>query len=481
MKLKRIIKDLPVRVAKGSKEIEITGISSHSKIVGPGNLYIAKKGAKYDGNDFIQEAIAAGAVAIITDIFNPFLEGVTQIIAENVESIESEIARNFYGDPASDLSLIGITGTSGKTTTTYLLKYLLEANWATGLIGTIERIIGDMRLRSDLTTPDCLTLYKIFHEMRLAHIEKVCMEVSSHALTQNRVEGLHFDLAIYTNLSEEHLDYHDGMEAYREAKAKLFAMQAKDGVALLNRDDPYTPYMEKAAKGRVVFYGIDQEGEYQAKEIVSDLEGSRFIWVTPEGEYPLQVPLIGRFNVYNTLAAVSGAHLLGVSVAEIQKRLPHFSQVAGRLQKVPTREGFHIFVDFAHKPDALKKVLEALEPLKKGRLITLFGCGGERDREKRPKMAHIAEQFSDLVILTSDNPRGENPLDIIEEIREGFKQENHLIEPDRKEAIRKGIEQLKEGDILLIAGKGHETEQIFHYQHIAFDDAKIAEEIYVGR
>ncbi len=467
MKLKKLIDGLDIKVVKGSKEIEIAGISNHSKEVGPGFLYIAKRGHSHDGNQYVNDAILAGAIAILSDLYNPFLEGVTQLIAKDTQAIEATLAAKFYDNPHEKLFLVGITGTNGKTTTSYLVRHILgEA----GLMGTIECIIGEHRIKSDLTTPDCITCYKRLKEMCSAKLPAAVMEVSSHALAQNRVEGILFDVVLFTNLTPEHLDYHENMEVYAKEKRKLFSKLKKGGVAIVNGDDRFI-------ECESITYAIDAPADFRATAIEMDLSGSRFILQFQGEKIPIEIPLMGRFNVYNVLAAIAVAHVRGIGMKEISDRLKTFQPVLGRLQKVPSKKGTHVFVDFAHKPDALENVLRTLEELKQGRIITVFGCGGNRDREKRPKMAAIAENYSDVVIVTSDNPRNEDPEEIIREIQKGFTKKSYVIEIDRKKAIGMGLALLEKGDILLIAGKGHETNQIFANRTIFFDDALITQEL----
>ncbi len=472
MQLKKLIDGLDIKVVKGSKAIDISGISSNSKEVGPGFLYIAKRGKTHDGNRYVSDAILAGASAILSDLYNPFLESVTQLIASDTTALEPLLAKRFYDNPHEKLFLIGITGTSGKTTTSYLIKHLLDD---CGLIGTIESIIGEHRIKSELTTPDCITCYKLLKEMSFAKLSSAVMEVTSHALSQNRVEGLQFDIALFTNLTPEHLDYHENMDAYTKEKAKLFSKLKENGVAIMNRDDPSSVFMKTDRK--ILTYGIENDADFKAKDITMDLLGSKFTLEYEGKEEIFQIPLIGKFNIYNALAAIAVALVKGIDISEIKSRMGTFNSVPGRLEPVCCNKEAHIFVDFSHKADALKNVLETLFELKKGKMITVFGCGGNRDREKRPKMAKIAEDYSDIVIVTSDNPRNEDPEEIIREIQKGFTKKTYLIEVDRKKAIEKGISLLEKGDILLIAGKGHETNQIFAERSIFFDDVKVAEEL----
>lgn len=467
MKLKQLIKDLDIQVARGTLAVEITGLTSNSKYVAPGYLFIAKRGKTFDGNDFIGEARLAGAVAVLTDIFNPFLENITQLITRDVQLFEPILADRFYQSPSSHLFLVGITGTNGKTTTNYIIKHLLGS---CGLMGSIERIIGEHRTYSDFTTPDLLTCQKCLREMVASGMQNGTMEVCSHGLHQERVAGIEFNVGIFTNLSEEHLDYHKTMEAYAEEKAKLFSHLKRDGAAVINADDPWSDFMIARSFHPIITFGIEKGADYHATDISLSLTGTRFIL---NGEVEIHTPLIGRFNVYNVLAAIAVARIRGIAMKTIQERLLSFPPVLGRLQQI----GSNIFVDHAHKPVALQSVLSTLRTLCKGRLITVFGCGGDRDRGKRPLMAKIAEEYSDTVIVTNDNPRNEHPMSIIEEIKRGFTLKNYIIEPDRRKAIEKGVSMLCEQDVLLIAGKGHETKQIIDGKTIEFSDVKVAREM----
>lgn len=472
IKLKKLLEGLEIKLIKGAKDVEITGLSSNSKQVAPGFLYIAKRGMAHDGNEFVQDAILAGAVAILSDLFNPFLEGVTQIIVDDTKVFEPLLAARFYDYPFQKLFLVGITGTSGKTTTSYLIHHILEE---AGLIGTIESIIGQHHIKSDLTTPDCITCYKLLKEMCFENLTSAVMEVTSHALSQNRVEGISFDVAIFTNITPEHLDYHGTMDAYVREKAKLFKKLKPNGVAIVNQDDPMHSFMK--CDNKIITYGIEGNADYKAVDIQMDLTGSKFTIEFQGRREEIRSPLIGKFNVYNVLAAVATAIEKGICWEEIKKRVASFKSVPGRLERVNCKEGVFVFVDFSHKTDALKNVLETLQELRKKKIITIFGCGGNRDREKRPKMAKVAEEYSDLVIVTTDNPRNEDPEEIIREIQSGFERKNYIVEMDRKLAIQKGLAMLEKGDILLIAGKGHENSQIFADKSIFFDDVKVAEEL----
>ena len=393
------------------------------------------------------------------------------------------IAANYYRFASDELFMVGITGTNGKTTTSFLVKHLLDhLNKKCGLIGTIEYILGSVRYMARMTTPDVISNHKMLREMRLQGCLSAVMEVSSHALDQDRVFNIDFDVAIFTNLSLDHLDYHKNMEEYARAKNKLFTSlnqsSRKKKTAIVNKDSPWVDKILEGCFQNVLTYGIMNQADVMAKDICLSASLTTFNLVYKNKSYFCRSPLVGRFNVYNYLAAIS----LGLSNSfSPQKLIDIFSSfvaVPGRLEPVSNPLGIKIYVDFAHSDDALKNVLECLSELKTKRIITVFGCGGDRDRNKRPKMADVAEQFSDYTIVTSDNPRSENPENISLEIVRGFKKKkNYEVVLDRYFAIKRAIEISQVDDIILIAGKGHETYQIFAHQTIEFDDRKIAEEL----
>ena len=462
MKLKKLIKGLNIKV-KGSREIEITGICSHSQFVTPGNVFIAKRGKTFDAAAFIPEAIRTGAVAILTDIYNPFLQGVTQLITPELEEMEAIFAKRYYETEKSPLYTIGITGTNGKTTTAYLIHHLVPDF---GLMGTIETIIGKDRFANPLTTVDVVTNHKTFRDMREQGLKGVVMEVTSHALDQNRVSGIDFDSGIFTNLSQDHLDYHKTLGNYFKAKQKLFENCHQ---TIYNRDDPWSEQIERGG----ITFGIDRSSDLQAKNLRFSLEKTTFDLHYEGTITPIEVPLIGKFNVYNVLAALAAALSKGEPVKSVREKLLTFPGVIGRLERIGNPKGLHVFVDFAHTPEALASVLQTLHGLKMGKILTVFGCGGERDREKRPKMGAIAEKYSDVLIITSDNPRFEDPQLICQEIAAGLSKAP-WIEVDRKVAIERAISMAKGEDLVLIAGRGHESFQKIRGRIIPFDDREVA-------
>lgn len=488
MKLKKLFKDIDKIQIKGSKELEVSGICSNSKLVAPGNLFIAKKGFVDDGARYIAEAIAGGAAAVLTDMYDPSIKNVTQVIFPSVAEIEGLLAAQYYQSPSDELFMVGITGTNGKTTTTFLTKYLLDhLDGPSGLIGTIEYIIGKQRYQATRTTPDVVSNHKMLREMCLQGCRSALMEVTSHALDQGRVRNVHFDVAVFTNLTLDHLDYHGTMEVYANTKSLLFRSLGKDHaekrkkfppVAICNADSPWLERILEENDAKVMTYGIENKADLNASDISLTPAGTRFTIHYKGQKKECVTPLVGRFNVYNCLAATGVVLAKGYSLDKIIPLLASFPPVPGRLEPVANSLGLKIYVDFAHSDDALQNVLECLSELKTGKIYTVFGCGGDRDQTKRPKMAQVAEMFSDLCIVTSDNPRSEDPEKICAAIVEGFKNpSSYIVEVDRKKAIEKAIELATPQDIILLAGKGHETYQIFDHKTIEFDDRKMAAQI----
>jgi len=487
MKLKKLLKDIAVKEVKGSKDVLITGLCANSKVVAPGNLFVAKKGRVDDGAQYIHEAVDAGATAVLTDIYDPSFRQVTQIIHPNVQSIEALLAAHYYQYPSQELFVVGITGTNGKTTTSFLVKHLLDQlKCPCGLIGTIEYIVGKHRYQATRTTPDVISNHKMLREMVVQDCKAAVMEVTSHALDQGRSEHVEYDVAIFTNLTLDHLDYHQSMESYCQAKQKLFQSlnlkKNKPGIpfpatAIVNMDSPWHEKILQGCKANVLTYGLHSNAVVRAKDIQLTSMGTRFTISYNGEEVECHCALVGRFNVYNCLAAVCVGIVRKEPLKKLVTILTSFPAVPGRMQAVPNDLNLNIFVDFAHSDDALINVLDCLQEFKKGRIITVFGCGGDRDVSKRPKMAKAAEEFSDYCIVTSDNPRSENPEIICQQIANGFEKDQWMIEVDRREAIKKAIHLAKPEDIILIAGKGHETYQIFAHKTVEFDDRKVAAQI----
>ncbi len=488
MKLKTLLKDFASIEVKGSRDVEISGLCINSQLVAPGDLFIALQGDKFDGSEFILDAIAGGACAILTDMFNPFLKkNVTQVIVPKTRDILGALAAKFYGAPSLNLFLVGITGTNGKTTSSYLLRHLFEQEgFSTGLIGTISYIIGSYEYQAPRTTPDVVTIHKLLRDMVNQSCQAAVMEVSSHGLVQKRVSGVHFDVGLFTNTSAEHLDYHKDIHAYRQAKELLFlpkessenAEVAPLKWAIINADEAWVPGVDKATK--VISYGFSKKADMQAEIISQNPENTKFEVSFQNKKYLVEWPFIGAFNVSNALGSLAAAYTKGIPLSKACKHLKSVPQIPGRLEKVANDQGLHVFVDYAHTDDALEKVLTSLQAVKERKVITLFGCGGERDKEKRPRMAAVAEKLSDQVVITSDNPRMEDPSKILDEIETGFKKKNHKRVLDRSEAIYYALSQASEGDIVLIAGKGHEKYQVQGHQTHPFDDLAIAKDVLDG-
>ena len=474
IKLRKLLAALPHVEVRGNQDLDIVGVANHSQSVGPGFLFIARRGRVFDANAFVPEALRAGAVALVSDTFDPSLKGVTQIISSHVEQVESALVHAFWGNPTHDLSVIGVTGTSGKTTTSYLLRHIVEeSSTPCGLIGSIEYAYGSTRHEAKRTTPDIVTLVKWLAKMKKEGVNTCVMEVTSHACMQKRIEGVRFKGGIFTNLSHEHLDYHTTMEEYAKAKKRFFDQlsKEKEGFAVVNKDDQWHSYMVQGFAHPVISYSMeDPSADFFAHSV--SFNNERMICTIEEfhTSYRLETPLIGRFNVMNILAAVASAHAIGIPIEKGVHALSSFLGAPGRMERVPNELGITAVVDFAHKEAALRHALRTLREVTSGSIITVFGCGGDRDRLKRPLMARAAEELSDVVIVTLDNPRSEEPKEIIKEICKGFQGKGWMAIEDRREAIAKACSLAKPNDVVIIAGKGHEKVQIFHQQSYPFDD-----------
>lgn len=479
MKLKDLLRKVPIQQVRGAKNLVINGISAHSKQIGPGYLFVAKKGASDDGSRYIPEAIQNGATAILSDLYDPSLRDVTQLIVDNVLETEALLSACFYGFPSQDLFTVGITGTNGKTTTAHLVKCLLDRLGSScGLIGTISYILGDEEYDATRTTPDVETNHRFLHEMLVRENRSAVMEVTSHALTQGRVLEIDYDVAVFTNLSQDHLDYHKTMEEYALAKRKLFLQNPS--WAVVNADDPWHTKILEGFKGKLITYGVDAPADLHVTQTALSSSGTEVVIRYREEDYPCSWPLVGRYNIYNCLAAMGVALCKGLSLEKIIPAMRELLPVPGRLEPVPNALGLKVYVDYAHSDDALKKVLTCLQEMTTGKIITVFGCGGDRDVGKRPKMAQICEKYSTVSIVTTDNPRSEHPEKIASDILKGFSDADHyLVELDRRKAIEKAISLATEEDVVLIAGKGHEPYQVLAHQTIPFDDRTVAQELCV--
>lgn len=487
--LKKLLENIPNCQVKGSDDILITGISSNSKMIAPGNVFIAKAGKTYQGSLYIPEAIQSGACVVVTDCFDPSLTNSVQVIHPHVASIESDLAASYYQHPSQELLMVGITGTNGKTTTSYIVKDLLERLFGSycGLIGTIEYVLGEQRYPATRTTPDVTTNHKMLREMLKQGCHSAVMEVSSHALDQGRVDHIDFDVAIFSNLTLEHLDYHGSMENYGKAKKRLFQQLGKNRSqkqkakwAIVNQDSPWTPYLIEDCSASILSYGIEAPADLQATHIRLGQHGTRACVIYQGKSVECEWPLVGRFNIYNCLAAMAVALSQEIPLERVVSYLSKIPFIRGRLQPIKNALDLKIYVDFAHSDDALLNALVTLKEVQKtsGCLIVVFGCGGDRDRTKRSKMAQVCEKYADFCVVTSDNPRSEDPHKICEEVIMGFKNpEIYHVEVDRREAIQQAILRANPEDIILIAGKGHETYQIFAHHTLPFDDCQVATEI----
>jgi UDP-N-acetylmuramoyl-L-alanyl-D-glutamate--2,6-diaminopimelate ligase len=482
MKLKQLLKGLNGLEVKGSKEIEITGLSVDSRSTAPGHLFIAKKGTQFHGAQFMQQAINSGAAVVLNDLYDPFFSQ-TQIIHPQPALLEALLAARFYQFPSQELFVFGATGTKGKTTTTYVARHVLEAlNIATGLIGGVQTIAAEQQFPSTLTTHDAIFNQKWLREMVFKKCRGAVLEVSSHGLAQNRVAEITFDAALFTNLSSDHLDYHKTIEEYASCKKRLFQgldqSSKKNKRAFFNGDSAWTPWMREGLKTPSWTFGVEAPADIRAKNISFGLEGTRFT-VDFQGQSALfETSLIGKYNVYNLLGPIALGLHLGASLQDLGAPVASFRPVPGRFERV----GNSIFIDFAHTGDSLANVLCALRPLVLGRLFVVFGCGGNRDPNRRYFMAKAAEKYADGTVITTDNCRSEDPEAICRQILSGFERPGLVhVELDRRAAIFHAVQMLKKGDVLVIAGKGHEKSQIFAHQTVPFDDVSVAKEALQGK
>ncbi len=475
MQLGDLLQVLPSgEVQGGEAGIEVSCIRDDSRQVQPGDLFVAVKGEHTDGHAHIDEAIERGAVAVITEQTGSLEKVVSVRVADSVDAL-ARVSAAFWGYPSRDLTTIGITGTNGKTTVSLLVQQLFRAAGnPAGLIGTLRYEVGGEILPAPNTTPQSLQVQQLLHRMKEKGMTAAVMEVSSHALELGRVQECRFDLRVFTNLTRDHLDFHETMENYYRAKARLFGeAYAKEGtVSLINVDDPWGRRLAQETPGRVWTFGLKEKADFQAQGFRNTIDGLELTVKTPEGTIVVESALSGTYNLSNLLAAVAVGVSLGLPEKIVQKGTAGLAAVPGRFEKI-SGPGFTVVVDYAHTDDALRNLLQTVRELCRGRVITIFGCGGDRDRGKRPLMGQAAAEFSDRVIVTSDNPRTEDPRAILEEILTGIGKEKRpaveVIE-DRREAITKGVGVAEAGDIVVVAGKGHEDYQIIGEKRIHFDD-----------
>lgn len=457
---------------------DITGVCDDSRRVCPGDLFVARQGFTSDGSHYLAESRARGAVAAVvvradSTAIKPLATTLPIVCTDN-PAMGSMLAHAFYGDPSSTLKVLGITGTNGKTTTAYLLRHLLQRQrQRCGMIGTVEIDDGRNVAEALMTTPNPIDVANQLGRMRDHGCRSCAIEVSSHSLDQHRVAGVHFSGAAFTNLTGDHLDYHPSMQAYAGAKARLFEMLPSDGVAVVNAEDPASPRMVRDCSAKIIRFGFSNNADYRACDIAITAGGTKFVMHTPDGQAETEIRLIGRYNVENALAAAALAgEVFGYSVHQLVAGLRDASGAPGRLQPIHAGQRFTVLVDYAHTDDALDNVLKALRPLTRGKLRVLFGCGGDRDPRKRPRMARVAEQLADAVYVTSDNPRTESPQAIIEQIYNGFTNREQVVELDRRSAIERILNDAGPDDVVLIAGKGHENYQIVGDTKHHFDDVE---------
>jgi len=474
---------------EGTNAPAVTGIAYDSRVVRPGDVFVALKGVHADGAQFVRQAVGRGAIAVVSEHPAPADAGVAWAQVQDARLALAALAAAFHGHPSDELRVIGITGTNGKTTTAYLMASIFEAAGVRcGVMGTVAYQIGSQVRESTRTTPEAPEVQGLLREMVSRGCGACAMEVSSHALSLRRVDETRFAAGVFTNLTRDHLDFHLDMDAYFQAKRRLFEMLPPGAPGLINNDDPKAAAFAEAS-ARPVTYAINRPADITPGPLSYGLEGLTFDVRTPRGTLHVRSKLVGRPNVYNILAATSTAVALGLPFDAIEQGVQALAGVRGRFELVSgPSDGITVVVDYAHTDDALRNLLETARPLTRGRLITVFGCGGDRDRTKRPLMGAVAGRLSDVIVITSDNPRGEDPERIIEEIRRGITPDTRrdgaqalLSIVDRREAIVRAIALARPGDLVLIAGKGHEQYQVIGEEQLPFDDAAIAREALTRR
>jgi UDP-N-acetylmuramoyl-L-alanyl-D-glutamate--2,6-diaminopimelate ligase len=484
MKLSELIKKVKPLAVRGNPEREVAGIAYDSRQVTPDMLFVAVPGAHCDGYEYAEDAVKRGASVVVTSHSRLSSRDVTQIQVEDTRQALADICDAFYGHPSGALTVVGITGTNGKTTTAFMVRDVLESvGRIPGLIGTVHYEIGTRIIPARRTTPEALEVQDYLSQMVRAGCHSVAMEVSSHALDQQRVTGVDFDVAIFTNLTRDHLDYHQTMERYYEAKRRLFiglGRGKKPGVAVINHDDPWGRKLaaDPEIRAEIVTFGIEPGAMVQAIDPRCGATGSVCRVNTPWGESELATPLLGRFNLQNVLGAYAAGRVLQLDDATMIRALAARARVPGRLEEIPVNRGWRVFVDYAHTDDALANVLETARGFTEGRLIVVFGCGGNRDQSKRALMGAVAARLADIAIVTSDNPRDEDPLTIISQVCAGFgRVTNYEVVEDRAKAIAMAVAVARDKDVVIIAGKGHETTQEVAGVRILFDDRVVVKKV----
>ena len=477
--LKELLAALPSKKIFGQIDFDIKKIEYDSRKINPGDLFVAIPGFKEDGHTYINSASENGAIGVVAQRDGDYKAKVKIIVPDTREALALLTCR-FFDFPSEKLKVVGITGTNGKTTITYLVKSILKkAGEEVGLIGTIAYFIGEEKLTATNTTPESLDLQKMFSQMLAGGIDSVVMEVSSHALALKRVIGVNFDVAVFTNLNREHLDFHKTLSAYKKSKGLLFEMLSDKSYAVINSDDPNWRYFYDRAKTNRLSYSLhDERADFYAKTISCDWEGSQIDLVTPNGEVKINLKLLGESNIYNALASAAVGVALKVNLEAIKSGLESVDGIPGRMEKIRAGQDFNILIDYAHTPYALEKLLKTVRRVTEGDLFVLFGCGGDRDQGKRPQMGKVASLLADRIFLTEDNPRSEDPEKIIDQIMQGVKNKEKVeIIIDRKEGIRKALNIAEKGDSLVLAGKGHENYQIKKDRKFHFSDKETVLEL----
>jgi UDP-N-acetylmuramoyl-L-alanyl-D-glutamate--2,6-diaminopimelate ligase len=480
MTLADLLARLPKAETSADPRLPVAHVTHDSRAVAAGSMFVAIRGLSVDGNQFVEAALRKGAAVVVSEAAAP--PGVPWVRVPDAREALALLSAAALGDPARALQLVGVTGTNGKTTTAYLIDAALRAHGRrVGLLGTVQYRVGDRVAEAVRTTPESSDLQALFKEMVEAGCSHAVLEVSSHSLELKRVHGCAFHVGVFTNLTRDHLDFHGDMNRYFAAKRVLFdSLLRPDGHAILNADDDRADGIAATTRGRVWTYGIERPADLRARDVVLALDGTRFHVDSPAGAFEIRTPLLGRFNVSNLLAAFGASLALGVPPETAIAGLASLTGVPGRLERVAAGQDFTVVVDYAHTDDALKNLLETVRELGPRRIITVFGCGGDRDRTKRPLMGAVAQRLSDVVVVTSDNPRSEPPEAILEEIQRGMNgrrgAERHVI-ADRREAIGRALEMARPGDAVVIAGKGHENYQVLRDRTVPFDDRQVAREV----
>jgi len=480
VKLKHLLEGTHIQLSPKLSDMEISGIAYDSRKVVPGFLFVAIKGMSNDGHDYAESALAAGASVVITEhaLMNTTSSSVVVNSSGNNRSLLALVSANFYSKPWNELATVGITGTNGKTSTAHILRWIMEhCGINTGIMGTVGHIAGGKSIPASVTTPDSLEVSAFMREMVAAEDKACVMEVSSHALALDRVSSVRFDVTLFTNISQDHLDFHPTMEDYLNTKKRLFSLNKNSGVTIVGTYAPHWPDVPGA-----ITFGERPEDSYRITQIEVKPSGSSFVLCTPEGSYNVRIKAPGRFNIYNAAGAIAAAVQLGIPTGDAVHAAGSFPGVPGRMERVDCGQEFLVAVDYAHTPDALERVLKQGSVIAENKLIVVFGCGGDRDNRKRPIMGRIAVEIADTVFVTSDNPRTEDPNAIIREILAGIgHQYSPIVEESRAEAIKMAVNSASAGDVLIIAGKGHEDYQILGTEKIHFDDREQARHALTGR